>query len=537
MDNNANTNKMTIFEWFKSEKFWTKVDDWYPSDEDRIFRHVKNAVILESISGFYGTEPSLTFESFMINPKRCYNTPEVRSHICHYLNYFEKFYDKEHELLIIYYRIKAMIDFGIVDVYGNVQQYTKEHFFSDIKKYVLSESIYAKVWRMNCDNYTLELEYKNKSNAGLQYTDLHGKYLMEISFMQNVLIPLTMHFIYKNHIMNNTEIEEIVLTTYNWLFERYTNEELMNSLGDEHKPADMFSKLYETTNTTMLRNYRSNSGLWDMSAIRGMDTTINSIDAVNTIIIQVMPKYIYTQNVIMYNFISIRNMIKYTVTEIAYEYDFVSLNSSKKEGEDGSSQFDKFEAHLIKQDEALYLQNKFTSDRTMEIIDQKFGPFDDKEIDFMLNELTKNGRPLFNKFQTNLIFSLFYNYFGDTRSPYSINVRDYIKLMLAAKRILTSYRMIILPYIISGNVVKLITRSGINKKEMAKLESSEYYGIIKNKYGNNPDIMKQILNIISNIISSDFEIIDYHNPDLNGQRINVISDYIIDEVLCFINLI
>lgn len=524
---------MTMDEWFNSSNFWVAIDNWCPSPEDQIFKHAKNAIILP-VSEFYRTEPSLAFDSFMINPKRCYNTPEVRSHICHYLNYFEKFYDKEHELLLHFYRIKAMIDFGVTDEFGNTYEYTKEKFFEDIRKYILSESIYSKVWKMDNDNYTLKLVYKNKTNAGLQYTDLHGKYFMEISFMMNVLIPLLMHFIYKKKILNNAEIEEIVLTSYNWLFDRYINTDLMYRLGLE--PADMYSKLYETTNTTMLRDHRNNTGLWDMCAIRGMDTTINSLDAVNTIIVQVMPKYKYNENIIMYNFTAIRNTIKYNVSDISYEYDFVSLNSSKKEGEDNSSQFDKFEAHLIKQDESLYLMNKYTSEKVMEIIRQKFGPFDDAEIDFVIKELTKNGRPLFNKFQTKLIFLLFYKYFGDTRSPYNINARDYIVLMLAAKRILSSSGMVILPYIISGNVIRLITRSGINKKEMIKLESSEYFDIIQKKY-NNPKIMKQILNIIANIISSDFEVVDYNDREMNGQRIEIISDYIIDEVLCFINLI
>ena len=521
---------MNFFDYIRSSRYWCKIDSWAPMNEgERIFKNVKNAIMLP-VSKYYGTAPSIAFDSFMISPKRCYNTHKVREHICHYLNYFEKFYDTDHELLLYYYRIKQMIDFGIIDRAGNTYEYTQDQFVNDIRKYILSDSIYTKVWKMNCQNYCLNLKYKNKTNEGLQYTDLHGKYLMEISFMMNVLIPLIMHFIYKKRMLNN--VENFILSIYYELFARYNNTEKMEKLG--LKPADIYSKLYETANTTMLRDYRSNTGLWNMCEIRGMDTTINSLDALNTLIIQVIPKYQYNSNLIMYNFTAIRNTIKYNVSEISY--DFVSLSSSKRDGEDNTSQYDKFEAHLIKADESLYLQNKFNRMRTMEIIEQKFGPIDQKEIDFYIKELSKNGLPVVNKFQMKLLFNIFYKYFGDTNSIKMTSMIDYVKLIIIAKRILLNAGMIVMPYIISSNVVRLSTRNNINKKEMTKLENSEFYNNIKTKY-KNPKIEKLILTTIATIISSDFDIIDYENPDLNGKRISIVSDLVIDEILCYINLI
>lgn len=514
--------KINLFQFCKSDDFWTKIDNWIPVNQsDIIFKNVKNAIILP-VSEFYGVEPSIAFDSFMVvNAKRCYNTDEVRDHICQYMNYFEKYYDKDHELLLYYYRIKQMIDFGVIDNQGNTYEYTREEFINDIRKYILSDSIYSKVGKMNEDNYSLDLCYKNRLNEALQYTNKHGKYFMEISVMMNMLIPIIMHYMYKKQI--TSEIECFILTIYNFLFDRYTD-------------ADMYNKLYETTNTTILNDYKHNTTLWNMSAIRGMDPTINSLEAVNTTIIQVMPKYKYNSNIIMYNLTSIRNMIKFTVTDIGYEYDFISLSSSKRDGEDNTSQFDKFEAHLIKSDESLYLQNKFNSEKTMEIIEQKFGPFDDKEIDFYISELTKNGKTVINNFQRKLISNMFFKYFGDTISVNQINVRDYIKLMISAKRILTSSGMIILPYVISSRVMRLVTRNSINKKETMKLESSEFYDAIKQKY-RNPKIEKQILGTIAIILSSDFEVIDYQDSEINGRKLITISDYIIDEILMYINLI
>ena len=56
-------------------------------------------------------------------------------------------------------------------------------------------------------------------------------------------------------------------------------------------------------------------------------------------------------------------------------------------------------------------------------------------------------------------------------------------------------------------------------------------------YNNDEKQIKTILSLIATLLSSDFAIIDYHDKDINGRRLIVLSDYIIDEVLCFINQI
>ena len=147
------TNKENIFEFFKGPNSWTQIDNWVPVlDKDVIFKTLKNVISLP-VSNFYGVKPNPILDNFIITPKRCYNTKEVRQHICHYMNYFEKYYDTDHELLMIYYRIKYLIDFGMIDMNGNTYQYELDNFLSDIQRYVLSENMYKKVWKMDLENY------------------------------------------------------------------------------------------------------------------------------------------------------------------------------------------------------------------------------------------------------------------------------------------------------------------------------------------------------------------------------------------------
>ncbi len=189
----------------------------------------------------------------------------------------------------------------------------------------------------------------------------------------------------------------------------------------------------------------------------------------------------------------------------------------------------------------------------MQTIEKMYGPFDEREIDFYLNEMKDDNGEIMNGFQRQLVFNLFYKYFADTQSVNGINSRDYVKLILAAKKMLSKNMMIYLPYIISAKTDKIVGRKSLNKREMAKIESSQYYPLIHEKY-KQEKIVKQILGTIATIITSNFRIIDYdpnnnilmpgcnnnmitHVGKLNGTPINVETDMIIEECLLYILLI
>ena len=236
------------------------------------------------------------------------------------------------------------------------------------------------------------------------------------------------------------------------------------------------------------------------------------------------------------NSTSIQKSNKFQVTDIAYEYSYIPLSSSKRDGEDNVSEFDKYESNLNKINEALYMQSKVNCEFTMQKIINQWGPFDEDEISFYLKELRNDKGNVINGFQCQLIFNLFYKYFGDTVSINAINELDYVKLMLAAKKMLKNNMMGFLPYIISSKVVKIVSRKTLNKKELVKMEQSQYYPLVRDKYKNDK-ILKQILGTIATLITSSFQIIDYEDPEINGKPIIVETDIIIEESLLYILLI
>lgn len=486
------------------------IDDWIPNEEDKVFKSVKGAIYLD-ISKFYGFENSTTLDYFSVAEKRGYNSDKLRDHLTHYLNYFVKFYDPDKELLSIYYRIKYMMD-------CMTEEYTQATFFYDIQRYLLSPSMLNKIDAMNVANYQLSLSYTNDRNPSLQYNDAHGLILMKISVLVNMVIPLAVHFVHNNKIYN---VNDFLLEVYDKIIHIFD--------------VDIYSKLYETAMTNTVKNKNNNKPLWEMQDIRGKNVTTHSLYSVDNILLNIIPKYTYNENIINFNYQSLKHSLRYQVTDIGYEYNFVSLSSSDRD-EDSNSAFDRFEAFLTKSDESLFLQNKVSAESTMNDINLIFGPFNKEELDFYSNALSENGKIVINGFQKDLVFNLFYKYFGDPVSINSINKDDYIKLIISAKRLLEASNMVILPYILSSKITRLVSRKNLNKNEMTNLENSPYYSKITEKY-RNPKIEKHILSIIATILSSEFQIIDFYNPDLNGKIIDVIPDIVSEEILMYITLI
>lgn len=486
------------------ERKFIPVDEWIPKPEEIIIKECKGAIVMP-ISEYFGIKDVPSLDYFILKSKRCYNGPKFRPHNAHYLNYFLNFYDMDKELIMIYAKLKYMIDYE--------SDYSEQAFMYDIAKYLLSPSIVYKVDLMNRDNYKLKLNYKNKKDVALQYTTQHGYIMMKISILMNILIPIVCHFIYENKMTNSNDF---ILAAYDIIFSMFK--------------VDIYSKIYETASSNIIKSRKNDSILWDMQPIRGKNTTTHTIEAVVNIILNLMPKYNYDKNIITYNYVSVKRIIRYQITDINYGYSFIPLSSSNRD-EDMHSEFDKFESFMITQDESLYLQNRVNCDETMKRIELLYGPFSDDEIAFYLEK-----DDLMNDFRKELIFNLFYKYFGDPVSIRNINKIQYVKLLLAAKTILQINHMVLLPYVITSKILRLVGRKNLNKKEYAKTISSELFQFIKNKY-KSEKIEKYIISQIATILSSDFEIVDFYDDDLDGQPLEIIPDIIREEIMLYVTLI
>jgi len=164
-----------------------------------------------------------------------------------------------------------------------------------------------------------------------------------------------------------------------------------------------------------------------------------------------------------------------------------------------------------------------------------FGPFDQNEIDFYRRRLLLDDKSVIHPLQKELVFNMFFKYFGDTSSNNTITEDDYIVLMLTAKKICLQSDLLILPCVFSSKIIKYTKKTKLNKKEKDRMTASPIYKMIQEKYNNNKKVENQIEEWAATILSCEFEIID---NDRGEKKIDYIilpkfPDYVVDEVLKF----
>ena len=464
------------------------VDTWNKNLGKIYFKQIKNYFIAP-VSEYYNSDDE-QFNYFSLSHKRSYNGDKIRHHLTLYLNCFENFYDKDNELIAIYANIKYMMDYE--------QSYSKQDFLDDLMKYIfLNPSIAYKVQMMNDDNFIKsKSSYRNTINPALQYDDKHVKMMMELCLFTNIIIPLATHFIYVNNI---DEANSFILEIIDIILHRYN--------------VDIYNKLFETSYSIVSKSaFREDTGLWNKQDIRGKNATTHALDSVDNILLNLMPRYAYNNNIVFFNLSSIRKTTSLQVVDVGYECDYIPLSSSNRD-EDGCSEYDKYESTLTRRSESLLIQTQASSEETMKQIEMKYGPFDPDEIDYYRLRLKMNETgSIVNSFQEMLISNLFYKFFIDPEVAKIINEIDYVKLIIASKKLLLGANLTILPHIISGKVERLATRNSVNKRELLKLEQSENFKKLEKRY-KNQNIVKLILSIIGTILCSDFSSINYKNRD------------------------
>ena len=498
------------------EKF-CPVDKWSPQKESEvIFKISKTTLNINSINMDLSKNQK-EFLGFNITPKRCYcNTSGVMpKHIERYLNYFVNRYDKDKTLVLYYLKILYVMN-------NQTMMYTEEAFIYDVKNYLLSPYMIDMVWAMVNENYSIDLQSRSfANNRALEFNNFHGKALMFACIFTNIVIPPLSHFAYVNEVAPKQKkdvLEDFILRAFEPIF-----TSIMVNFD-----VDLYSKLQETVSNSVYKSVnRTDITLWSKQSIRGETPEIHVQKSMENVIMHLIPRCTFSNNPITLISSSIDHFRKNQITDIKYEFQFNALSASKRDEEDNSSEFDRFEANLNKADESLYIQNRVAARRTMEIIEIKYGPFDEKEIDFYEKHYTINA------FQKELVFLQFYAYFIDPISIQNLKIRDFIKLIIACKRKLINNKHIVLPYLLSAKVLKMVNRKQLNKQETSELQKSEKFDKILKMYPHEK-ATKHITELIATIFSSEFQFLEYDEPELNGKKIPIEPKIIKEEVIGFI---
>lgn len=109
--------------------------------------------------------------------------------------------------------------------------------------------------------------------------------MMKTSVIMNSIIPLICHFMHMRGIQDS---RSFLLEVYDVLFQEI----------QAHYNIDLYNKLYETAYSNVSRTEKRNQAIWNMQDIRGIDVTTHSLQSVENIIINIMPKYRYDGNLL-----------------------------------------------------------------------------------------------------------------------------------------------------------------------------------------------------------------------------------------------
>jgi len=482
---------------------------------ERVFNVSGKTIIIEFDKIF--NNPKLAdLNTFVLKKKRAY--ADQGELTIEHLNYFVKYYDEDNELIMAYLNLKFMID--------RKSNYGKKTFIRDLYDYLLSDSMVEKIKKLTDDNYMIDLEAKlgtseKRRIESLQFTNEHGKVLMNVSTTMKLMIPIITHYMYVNAIGN---VDKFILRCFDLIASHFESDDI-----------DIHNKLYETVTSRINQTRHSDRGHWRRVEIEGKDP-LDQIDSImERIYVNIINKYVYDKNVVFFNHASLNNIIIH-IRKTKSKYNYMPITNKKDA--DGLSDFDKIEINNSKFDESSVIIGNINIHQSIEKLRKKYKiEFDDEEVQWYADKVFV--RP----FQRDLTFQLFARHFGSVRDMYSIKRVEYAKLIVIMKHMLYKKGFRYMQHILSGDVVETVNRRPLNKKQVTKLRaSSRYHSVFDEKYSDSMEILDAgniMHNYLNIMLNSRIRIMDYQLQEHEGKELNISKhpDIIMDEYLRLVELI
>ena len=499
-----------------------RVDEWKPAAKDQILKYDGKLIIIPF---------NKIFNNDDIGALNVFNIIKVSyvsylADITKYINYFIKFYDKDNELLLSYFKLKYLID-------NKDKVISLPSFIQLIYSVLLSESIREKIIKMVEDNYYIDVSTNDgkEYNESLEFTVDHAKVMMQISIAMKMMVPVMFHYINKLKYENVKKKEQGIkvppIKDKTYIYRFYAG--LFDIFGEE---IDIYNKLWISIWSKVNTHYARNKIMWDKRTI--FDTTLpgQMNDLIrDKIICETMFKYVFEKNIIHFNYVILKNQFMFFNME-KYKHHRIELTSKKDVN--GLSGLDKLEMNATKIDESIVILSEVNIKKTIKQLEKRMNiKISKEEIEYYKNHMK------ISKFQVTLVFWFYAKYFGSYRDLNFLNRTKYIKLLLMLKKRLQFQGFIYLPSILTANIDgRISSRTIRNTKFLSKIESSSIYQtLINDKYPTLEEIGKGdvILNTLSTIINTKFTFVEYDNPEVIGDLIELNNDIVSEEFLNYLN--
>ncbi len=494
--------------------------EWVPEEEDIFYEFIGNDYVRARYEKL-NLNPASDICVFIIKNKYFKDRMlDVLQHI----NYYTKFYDKNHELFMSMLSVKY-----IIDTRPDVSQKAFRHLVIDR---IITDNFIKNVKQMARDLYALNinLDVDGKYKSSPKITNGQAREIVALSFAFRMVLPLLLHFVnisstitekrsyipcFDRIYMKIIDRFECGYRTYDAIYE-FIPYRVDRATASNKKAFAQKEQLYGHTDQTYLENIIHEilivKGLYKLSYNRSVVSFLSGI---------------------FFNFNL--NYLKEVYPYKPYEIDSEDVGES----EDKASLIESLEMTIYSLDESNIMINEVNIAQTIEFIDRQFMKLvDDDELKFYEDNCKLNETTQF------LLQSFYSPIFHDSFAVYSLSRYDTIKLLVYLKKYLQLRGMSILPQICTSRIQNKIKDTMIkNAKFLEKVEaSSVYQHIIKTKYKYINELSAKdniILRKMSALINSTFIFVDY-DDDINGivyKDTNINVDILVNEFLLFLSII
>ena len=495
------------------------VDEWVPDDEDVIVGY-KGKQIVVLFDKILHKKFAEDFNYFDISYKEAYYN-QLKM-MAHYANYFLKFYDQDHELIMAYLKLKHQMDMKYVS------KVPRKKFIKNIQRYLFSDSMCEKISRMSKDNYRVDLsEKKGKASVNkkyapvLQFTEHHAEVLMRISIGIKFAIPVVLHFI--KTFYNKDEVKNHLYQYFKPIFKNPILIEDVNVLG----------KIYKTISTRVNGHLKPDRSIYNRHEALGSTQETFTEELFNkNLITDTVFSYCFNGNIVSYNSVILRYQLGFHSKE---DLKMDHLRVTMEKDPEGLSGLDKMEMYMTKIDVFTILFSQVNIADTLERIKSRIKiKISPEEFEFYKEHHD------YNNTSNELVFNYFAKYFGGFRDLYFINREQYVYLIIIMKKMLIADGSLYMSYLASANVIgKSSTRIIRNSKFLEKVRtSSTYINLMEKKY---PTVITDpkkdngpIITLLSTLINTNWSYVEYEKPERLGEQIEFDNERLAHEFLRFV---
>jgi len=500
------------------------VDEWEPDDEDLIVGYQGKQIIVLFDKIFDRPIPE-EYNYFDISLKEAYYNQLPT--IARYINYFLKFYDTDHELLMAYTKLKYMMDAK------SIKSIKRGSFIRAVNDYLLSESMCNKITRMSKDNYRVDLDSDSKKKKGstnknyapvLQFNEHHAEVLMRVSIAIKFAIPIILHFIKTFYDKN-----EVKLHLYEYFIPIFKNKILIEDVN-------ILGKIYTTISKRVNGHSKPDRSIYQRHEALGssQETFIEDLFRKN-LITDTIFSYCFNGNIVSYNSVVLRYQLGFHSRE---DLKMDHLPVSIEKDPEGLSGLDKMEMYMTKVDVFTILFSQVNIEDTINRIKSKMKiKIPQEEFEFYRDNHD------YNNISKELIFDFFAKYFGGYRDLNFIKREQYITLMIIMKKMLEVEGCVYMNQLCTAKAIgKSSTRIIRNSKFLEKVRSSSIYqDLMKNKY---PTVIEDpkkdngpVIMLLSVLINTNWAFVDYDLKEKLGEPIEIDNEVLAAEFLRFVTRI